>query len=276
MELPFKISEEKPSKALLPYVKRYVYFEYDGPGNFVNQVAPSGTIFLNHFYGDRKTRIIKGDTIITDPADVMILGQVIRKDVQVEYRDTVRNLLVEFTPTGFYELFHYPTHKINDKEIDIRVLGYNEFVDELTQLSDPKAKKDCFETFFERLATTPAAIDPHIKEAVNNFLQDPTQSTLAIDDHYVKTEAGKKKLYRLFRKYVGLSPKQFQRVAQLNHIIHLININDFESLSELALSAGYYDQSDFIKHFKSYVVAKPSKFINRKEEVLYKFMGKKS
>jgi len=227
-------------------------------------------------YGDRETQVMKGDTIITNPPDVVILGQVIRKDVQVEYRGTVRHLYVEFTPTGFYELFHYPTHKINDKEIDLREIGYNEFVDELMQLSDPKAKKNCVESLLERLATTPAAIDPHIREAIKNFVINPMQSELPIDDQYIKTEAGKKKLYRLFRKYIGLSPKQFQKVAQLNHIIHLINNNDFESLSELALSAGYYDQSDFIKHFKSYVPIDPSEFLHRKEQVIHKFMGKKS
>jgi len=75
---------------------------------------------------------------------------------------------------------------------------------------------------------------------------------------------------------MGLSPKQFKRITQLNHIIHLINSNDFESLSELALSAGYYDQSDFIKHFKSYLAVAPSKLVNRKEEIIYTFMGKRS
>lgn len=182
MEPPFKITEEKPSEALLPFVKRYLNFEYDNPEKFINHIAPTGTMFLNHTYGDRTSLVMMGDTVTTRQPQLVILGQVIRKDFRVEYRGIVRQLLVEFTSTGFYELFHCPAHKFNNQIIDIREINtkeinYNEFVEEIIEQSDPKAKKDCYESLLLRLASNPAAIDPHIKEAVNHFLQDPTKSS---------------------------------------------------------------------------------------------------
>jgi AraC-like DNA-binding protein len=65
-----------------------------------------------------------------------------------------------------------------------------------------------------------------------------------------------------FRKMVGASPKKFASIVRLKHILNVSSKGN--SLTELGLDAGYFDQAHFIKDFKSFTGETPEQFLKKK------------
>jgi len=66
-------------------------------------------------------------------------------------------------------------------------------------------------------------------------------------------------LENLFKKWVGLSPKLFARIIRFSYIFQLVQDNN-QSWSSLAYEAAYYDQSHFIRNFKSFTGENPADY----------------
>lgn len=65
-------------------------------------------------------------------------------------------------------------------------------------------------------------------------------------------------LERRFRRIVGASPKQFATIVRLRRAVELSRESD--SLTMLAVDAGYYDQSHFIRDFRAITGDTPGHF----------------
>ncbi|AYB34080.1 helix-turn-helix transcriptional regulator [Chryseolinea soli] len=67
---------------------------------------------------------------------------------------------------------------------------------------------------------------------------------------------------RKFRSAVGTSPKAFSRLIRFHSSLSLRKGNDLDNLTALALQAGYYDQSHFIRDFKEFSGLSPKQYFN--------------
>jgi AraC-like DNA-binding protein len=71
-----------------------------------------------------------------------------------------------------------------------------------------------------------------------------------------------KKLERTFNSATGYSPKAFVRVVRFYRSLREIK-HAATSLTDVGLSAGYYDQSHFIHDFRQFTGTTPAKFISQ-------------
>jgi len=67
-----------------------------------------------------------------------------------------------------------------------------------------------------------------------------------------------RQLERMFRKYIGLSPKLYSRIIRFASIFQVAQGRKEINGCELGLASGYYDQSHFIKNFKAFAGEGPS------------------
>jgi AraC-like DNA-binding protein len=63
---------------------------------------------------------------------------------------------------------------------------------------------------------------------------------------------------RIFKNYFGYSPREYSRIKQFNNLTSKARLNEFESLADLAVQSGYYDQSDMTKAVKELCNLTPS------------------
>ena len=63
---------------------------------------------------------------------------------------------------------------------------------------------------------------------------------------------------KVFRSWVGLTPKSFHAVHRFNRSLDLIQTSN-HSLTEIAYACGYYDQAHFIKEFRNFTGMAPSR-----------------
>ena len=76
-----------------------------------------------------------------------------------------------------------------------------------------------------------------------------------------------KKMERAFLQSVGYTPKYFHRVVRFNKAVRLMNNRREESLTGIAYSCGYYDQSHFIRDFHQFAGTSPGRFATEENAI---------
>ena len=66
-------------------------------------------------------------------------------------------------------------------------------------------------------------------------------------------------LQKLFLQYTGLTPKLYSKINRFQNSLQLIAKKE-RSLTDIAYECGYFDQSHFIREFKSFTNTTPSRF----------------
>lgn len=66
-----------------------------------------------------------------------------------------------------------------------------------------------------------------------------------------------------FEDAVGITPKLYSEVAQFERMLDLLNVPDDVAWSELAVRAGYFDQSHAIRQFKRFTGWTPAAYYER-------------
>ena len=59
-----------------------------------------------------------------------------------------------------------------------------------------------------------------------------------------------KQYYRIFKEFVGVTPKQFLRTVRLQWAFYNIQTRKSSNLTDLAYNCGYFDQAHFNSDFK--------------------------
>lgn len=90
----------------------------------------------------------------------------------------------------------------------------------------------------------------------------------AVEQLILGSGLGRRKLERLFKQQVGLAPKQLSRLLRVRQARYLIKLNPDQALSEVALGAGFYDQSHFSRQFRRVTGATPGEYQRRQQEKL--------
>jgi AraC-like DNA-binding protein len=104
--------------------------------------------------------------------------------------------------------------------------------------------------------------DPNIKrinKIINLVMHEP--EILKVDDLSDQFKLSKRSLQRLFKKYVGISPKWVIQRYRLHEAAEKMSSGEMKNWSQLALKLGYFDQSHFIKDFKQIVGQTPSDYL---------------
>ena len=79
----------------------------------------------------------------------------------------------------------------------------------------------------------------------------------------VDTGISHRQLRRLFKYYIGATPKSFSKVVRFQNILKAKPSKQSLRHSKLFYNLGYYDQAHFIKEFKNFYGVTPSRAFGR-------------
>lgn len=100
--------------------------------------------------------------------------------------------------------------------------------------------------------------------AVRFVIQSGQNHTVRkLADHFNLSE---RQFERKFKEYSGFAPKKYLRLVRFGEACNRYQEANQKTLSEIALSCGYYDQSHFIKDFKTFSGYNPSDFFSGNAE----------
>ncbi len=268
---------------LAPFVRRFMYANSAVPIDVTISPASTGFNYLG--------LIISGDVLaIADghPQELTskfhFAGQIQNQDISVRYTGRVRHLLAEFTPTGLHRLCHVRGAEISGRVVDVAAVN-NKLGASLQHHFQDMAGQDMagdeygeeypvekFSNFLMGLVGNEAGETKFVEAAVT--LIEAAGGRIQVSDICQQLEVSERHLSRLFSDIVGMGPKYFARVVQVNTVVGMLMSNNEASLAQLAQECGYFDQSHFIKAMQEFLKQGPREFLQGDNQMFHDFLGK--
>jgi AraC-like DNA-binding protein len=101
--------------------------------------------------------------------------------------------------------------------------------------------------------------DPVVQAAVRRVYRDPARARLSLLTSQLGVSG--RHLRRGFLAAVGVAPKEFQELARFQRVVRTVLLEAPVSYLPVALAAGYYDQSHFIKEFRRFAGGRPTRLL---------------
>jgi len=209
------------------------------------------------------------------PCPALFVGGQIKNEIPLARIEGKAGLLgIEFHPTGFYRLFRHDCSAFTDcitdfaKVVPEHAAALNEA---LSIKKDIPGRLETLEHFLSGFADN-AEETPGVDQAV--ALIERHGGCLRVEELAQKCHWSPKQLYRYFLKTVGVSPKHFTKIVQINRVVAQIHAGSYEGLHQLALQCGYYDQAHFIRDFQRLIGTNPLAFLQHPDPFLKTYLGR--
>jgi AraC-like DNA-binding protein len=252
-------------------VRRISVFECSGPIEHKHKLIPSGSTYLS--YNHKDIPAYKHVKKIKPTGRLQITGPKTDPNICVEYEGELLQILVEFTPTGFYYIFHCSPASFLNSLVDPCQFVPQETVDNLKNklfaTDDPDNHVDIIQDHLIELSYQALPFCQYIEKAIRILENNIGKN--AIKDIATAVHKSERQLSRQFTKMVGISPKQFSKILQLHYVINLMHLKEYSSLKEISYSANFYDLSHFDRRFKELVGITPNEFLISREHMALKY-----
>lgn len=260
---------------LAPFVHRHMHgVGRDGrPGSL--RIPPTGGIFLSYVSGS-PLAVHFSERIYERRPRFFIGGQLRREQPLLVSDGRFEVIGTEFTPTGFYRLFDQDAHTYTD---DIRDLSeeaprHAAWLDARLDDEAPLSERIAvIEELLRRLAGE-AGETPRVDAAVRHITA--RRGIVNVGEVAEGVGLTSRQLHRRFVRAVGVSPKHYAKIVQVNEVFGALLAGDYEHVRELALDHGYFDQAHFTRDFQRLVGMSPMRFLDSGSAFLRTYLGKAS
>lgn len=184
----------------------------------------------------------------------------IRKTVRhLQYSAGTSILLIKFREGAAMAFFKQPLHEIRDKSLDMDHFLPSSlitlFEEQLSEADDNIQRIALTEKLLlSMLRDVPK--DVLVLHTINRIIE--ARGDISVRDLLLGIPVSRDAFEKRFRKSTGTSPKQFSTIIRLNTAIK--SYPALPAFTDIALSAGYYDQSHFIKDFRKFTGQPPRIF----------------
>ena len=249
----------KPAPPLNEYIETIVYYSGDNKHYSYERVLPDGVVQLVIAL-DENERIVMPDNM---SGHSISLKNYWIAGIQKKYR-TYRlhphetTLSIRFTPDGFYALMNVPVTEIENQIIDAdQILGRS-----IESLRERIASCENISTVIH--TAEQYFLNRIIGQENEHLIVRYLLHNINVPLHLLakKTGYSQKHLIHLFKKYVGITPKYFQRICRFNRsLTDILTMNGEMDFYDIVFDHGYYDQPHFIKEFKHFTGLSPRSYL---------------
>jgi AraC-like DNA-binding protein len=251
-----------PSDILKPYVRHYYIFESDSDTEFYDTVFPSGDMEVIFNLGEGTWESAVDNKFIKTPK-IELWGQ-ITKPLAIKSKGRHTMLGIKFFTHSAAYFFNDGIGIFNDQISDLYdIIGSPVKVlhAQLLETKDQAKRIELIETFLlKRLISNEKKVFRIDKVAhiLTSIKKNPAENNLG----NIATRHGitPRYLHKLIYQHTGLSPTSFNKINRFQFSLKLIAKND-QPFTAIAYNCGYFDQSHFIRDFKSFTGLTPSAYM---------------
>ena len=252
----------QPTGFLKNFIKQYCFMESETIDRTITErVIPTENIQLMFHYKDPFIVYRSDNAIIKQPRS--ILSGLSDSFLDVSTNGETGVVFISFYPTGACHFFNFPLSEIENQSIDmsdIPGMDVRQIEDALYCTNSIKGKISVIEMF---LLSRYSPISYHD----TMLIQKGVELIKHFKGHIRATELSNilsttpKTLERKFSHYIGKTTKQVLKLFRFQGVLQDFSSHRDLSLTERAFNNGYFDQSHFIRDFKSYSGYTPSEFL---------------
>ena len=248
MELFFPI--DVPPE-IRPFVRRILSVNSEDTIDTVISPGPTG---YQYFIWVVRGELIqeKGGSEVYSNNSLFLAGQLKDHPIDIRYTGKVVVLLIEFTALGCFELFGISGRSALNKAPKVTSLGSEpaEFERSLMsrssslKVNDISSRCQLICSMLEARIDQLHALPRYLYSALDGI--ESKNGAVTLNELVEKVGISRRQFARKFSHVVGVSPKYFCRVLQMNKAMEGLVANDKTILSEIANQAGYFDESHLI------------------------------
>ena len=254
-----KYTEVRPGNRLKQYVKCYYIYESEADVTFEDTVFPSGCMEIIFNLGAGKWQTAVENGFVTTPA-IELWGQIIKP---LPIRSIGKNIMlgVRFFPHAAAFFLNDTIDLFNNQVADFRDLSgnvVNVLYSKLLETTAWNKRIELVEGFlFQRLLLSEGRLSK--MTVVNDVMNEIRREDFFENMENVAGRYGitARYLQKLFLQYTGLTPKLYSKINRFQNSLRLVTQKEI-SLTSIAYDCGYFDQSHFIREFKSFTGLTPS------------------
>jgi AraC-like DNA-binding protein len=243
----------QPVELLKPFIKTFMVIE-SGDG-LQNNLLPDTTMTMA--FKLRGTITHEAQLNTSFPSS--FIAGIRRSTLTVNYTKDTLNLLVIFHEGAASAFFNTPLHEFAGTP-----LALNNLVQASTVRDVEEQLCECA-THAERIAIIESWLISKLKSYTpDRLVQHAIQKIksaggdIRIKELVAGLPISRDPFEKKFRKIVGTSPKQFAAIVRMRNLIDNYSANS--TLTDIAYSAGYFDQSHFIRDFHSFTGKTPKEY----------------
>jgi AraC-like DNA-binding protein len=180
-----------------------------------------------------------------------VFGQA-RRFGQLQGRGPFRMIGVTFQPTALKTVFGINAHELTDQHTDIANIVKTSLSDQLPGCRTGRQQLSFLSAFL--LKQVRRQENEHQKL---NYALDALQQGAKLPRVLQDLHLSERSLERLFLTYVGITPILYARICRFQASLGLLRQGKARSLTDIAYTLGYFDQSHFIRDFKLFSGASP-------------------
>jgi AraC-like DNA-binding protein len=251
-----------PSNILMPYIKHYYIFESDSDIEFEDIVFPSGDMEVIFNLGNGVWESSVGNEFYKTP-QIELWGQ-ITKPLAIKSKGKHTMLGIKFFTHSAAYFFNDEIGVFNDRITDLYdVLGNPAKIlhAQLLETKDQDKRIEILEGFLiKKLIGAQkrfARIDK-VAHILMSIKKNPAENNLG--NIASKHGITPRYLHKLILQNTGLSPSSFNKINRFQFSLKLIAKNNLP-FTAIAYNCGYFDQSHFIRDFKSFTGLTPSAYM---------------
>jgi AraC-like DNA-binding protein len=253
-----------PSELLRPYIRHYYLFQSAVDTPFADTVFPSGDMEMIVNLGEGSWSANNKQN-----PSIELWGQITKP---LAIRSTGRHTMlgVKFFPHSAAYFLEEAIGNFNDQVTDLGlILGkpIQQLHEQLQDTTDTPTRIALLETFLvQKLQKTQKRafrIDK-VGHILKTMTRDPAE--VKINAIAIQHGISSRYLNKLIYQHTGLTPVSFNKIRRFQFSLKLIAKHN-QPLTAIAYESGYFDQSHFIKEFKSFTGLTPSAYLKNMSPV---------
>lgn len=251
-----------PSEILKPYIRHYYIFNSTSDTPFGDIVFPSGDMEMIFNLGAGTWATATKNDFRKNPP-IELWGQ-ITKPLAIRSTGSHTMLGIKFFPHSAAYFLDDAIGGFNDVVSDLGdILGkpVKQLHAQLLETNDAAKRIDLIESFLLKKLIQGEKKSFRV-DKVGHILKSMTKDPTEIKITAVATKHGitARYLNKLIYQHTGLTPISFSKIRRFQFSLTLIARNN-QPFTSIAYDCGYFDQSHFIKEFKSFTGLTPSAYL---------------
>ena len=253
--------EIKPGERLSPYIKCYFFFESGTATEMEDIVFPSGNMEVIFNLGEGTWQSAVNEVFHKTPP-IELWGQITRP-LPIRSQGKNRMLGIRFYAHSAACFFKEEIWEFNDQVSDARDLlgkSISTLHEQLLEIPQLNRRIEMIEHFLLNRLPDAAKNTDRIN-MIGQIVKELQRDTLSEN---IKALASKydltpRYIQKLFLQYTGVTPKIYHKINRFQLSLKQVAKKE-SSLTSIAYDCGYFDQSHFIREFKSFTGVTPSDY----------------